>query len=332
MLVFCGSCAGHLPRTSIPEVESYRQATRSSKHSTYLYVANSVKSVSIFALGSLKPLREIRRRADSGAMTFDSAGNLYVANEAIDYGSITVYGSGTGKRLRSIHDSGPTSIVLDAAGYLYVANYGPAVAVYAPNSTRVSHVIRKDVDGAVALAFDKKNNLYVANVTGNSVTVYAPGKRAGDPQLTKKISGLRRPRALAFGPDGDLFVIVNDGVNVYKGGSLELKRQIRGVRAPMALAVSASGMLYVSSSPVTRKGYQKGWVTAYPSNSGRPVAKITDGIDVPAALGIGPYDDDLYVANERGASVTVYSPHDVKLIRKIVQGISVPSFVAFGPN
>jgi DNA-binding beta-propeller fold protein YncE len=47
------------------------------------------------------------------------------------------------------------------------------VTVYAPGSKSVLRTISQGLNDPGALAFDGSGNLYVANITGNAVTVYA---------------------------------------------------------------------------------------------------------------------------------------------------------------
>jgi DNA-binding beta-propeller fold protein YncE len=298
-----------------------------------LYVSNGLPphAVTVYAQGSSEPSRTIKH-GGSGAMAFDSSGNLYASNGAFDNGQINVYVAGTAKLLRQIRNiTDPYAMVLDGLGYLYVATLGAGVLVYGPGGTQIMHVIRKDAKGCSALAFDRAGNLYVANEWSGTVTVYAPGRTPGYPKLVHKIEGLHHPLALAFGPSGDLFVASHKSVYVFKAGSLALLRTITGITSAEAIAVDSIGRLFVSSDPFTRQGYQPGWVTVYPAGGTKPLRKITEGIDVPRATILDP-NDNVYIANSFNSSVTVYSPGGTKLLRTITDGIVDPKFLAFNSH
>ncbi|MGB8520163.1 MAG: hypothetical protein WCD38_08360, partial [Candidatus Tumulicola sp.] len=76
--------------------------------------------------------------------------------------------------------------------------------------------------------------LFVANLLGNNVTVYAPGSG----NVLRTVSqGVDRPNALAFGGNSDLFVAnSNNTVTVYGTGGTKLLRTItQGLNVPDAL-------------------------------------------------------------------------------------------------
>ena len=135
-------------------------------------------------------------------LTFDMAGNLYVANSQLPKprhpkgpGSVTVYAAGSTRLLRTITAGikNPNALVIDPTGILYVSNaIGNTVTVYAPNSTQLLRTI-SNTEQPDALALDSANNLYVA--TYPNIAVYPPNASKPSRKLYKD-----DVVALVFGP------------------------------------------------------------------------------------------------------------------------------------
>jgi DNA-binding beta-propeller fold protein YncE len=170
-----------------------------------LYVANAGGNnaatwVTVYAPGSTSPSRRISRRSIPVALAFDAFGNLYVAGGR----SVTVYGAGSNKVLRTISGGlrSPDALAFDS---LYVANLTGNVTVYAAGSNKLLRTIPDSGTQPWALAFDATGNLYVVNI--GSVTIYAPGRTT----MLRKISqGVKYPTALAFDGSGSLY-LANSG-------------------------------------------------------------------------------------------------------------------------
>ena len=127
--------------------------------------------------------------------------------------------------------------------------------------------------------------LYVANLTHNSVTVYASGatgnvKPIQDIQGSK--TGLDRPRAVAVNGSGNIYVAnaVQASVTVYPAGTTGNAKPIytisgskTGLHSPTGIAVdSVNGDIYVSNLFSGRSG--KGSVTIYASGSNGDVSPL----------------------------------------------------------
>ena len=195
-----------------------------------LYVAQNLDDNFLtFAPGSKTPVQTFLP-GGSGAsiVALDSQGNLYVAGGWTVY----VYARGSSKPERGIDECGGqprctniTAIALDTAGNLYVANAvlnsgNPGfVAVYPPNATQPSRKITAGVNGALALAVDSAENLYVANGEGpGTITEYA--KNASKPSRT--INAGAPMSALLVDSEGTLYAcsFANSfGVALYPSGA-----------------------------------------------------------------------------------------------------------------
>ena len=118
--------------------------------------------------------------------------------------------------------------------------------------------ITAGIDGSCGLAVDDAGNLYVANNTANTVTVYPPG--TATPSATYTV-GIQTPVQLAIGRDGTLYVanLLSGSVTEYPSGQLTPSLTIQTQMAPFGLALDAKNNLYV--------GYTTDFVYEYPPGS-----------------------------------------------------------------
>ena len=131
-------------------------------------------------------------------LAFDSVGNLYVANGS----TIEKFTPGG---VRSIFASGLnnlTGLAFDTLGNLYVASsIGTVDTIMKFTPSGVRSVFTYNVYRPRSLAFDGAGNLYVANL--NSILIFDP--RGVERPFVG--SGLIVPTGLAFGIDGNLYVV-----------------------------------------------------------------------------------------------------------------------------
>ena len=186
-----------------------------------IYLANQNDNrILVFAAGAngnAAPTRRITGSCTSLnrplGLALDGAGHLYVANLAgytPGTNSVTVYGAGAnGNTMPLATIAGgttglfnPVGIAVDAAGSIYVSNYGntdagpsnyaTAVNVYAAGSSGNVAPIRT-ITGTMSeptgLALDAAGQLYVANFAGQFVSVFGAGAY-----------GVATPVALIAGP------------------------------------------------------------------------------------------------------------------------------------
>ncbi len=180
-----------------------------------LYVANGGSknhhpSVTVYAAGSGTPLRTITKGiTHPGLVAVDKVGDLFVTDGDIFSSRVIEYAAESDKILRKIGDeiSGPDALSIGDSGTLYVSNWpldpsGPGwVSVYEPGNSKAKYRIVAGIDDAVALALDRDENLYVANVGGNRgrVTVYAQDSRK--PLRSMMSDKFGEPRSLALGSE-----------------------------------------------------------------------------------------------------------------------------------
>ena len=211
-------------------------------------------AVSTFASGFNRPT----------GLAFDSAGNLYVANE---YGGTVsrVTPAGVVSTFASGFDW-PDGLAFDSTGNLYVANYlGNTVSKVTP--ARAITMFAAGFDAPAALAFDSAGNLYVANVL-SSVNVLSDTVSKVTPAglVSTFAGGFDGPAGLAFDSAGNLYV-----ANEYNGTTVSevtpagvVSNFASGFSDPGALAFHA-GNLYV--------------------DSGNTVSKVSETVTVPFTLG-----------------------------------------------
>jgi sugar lactone lactonase YvrE len=261
------------------------------------------------------------------AVAADTMGRIYIADRATD--TITVVDR-LGRTLWQINKgiSGPTSMVVDPSGTLYVANgYNNSVTVYRPGAVAPSRTVQ--IISPVAIALDSQANVYVASYYANQVVRYAPG--LGE-QLEKISAGIHGPTALALNETGTLFVANNAGVHsitVYDQGSRTPSHEVRHeLTNPMALALQASGNLYLVDNGGRASN---GAVDVISTKSWKVVGRLSRGISHPTAIAFGPAGQ-VYVANSSTKQdVTVYGT-GASLRRTIATGGGTPSALLAYPS
>jgi len=180
-----------------------------------------------------------------------------------------------------------------------------------------------DLQGSSACAFDASGNLYVTDITSNSVTVYAAGA-SGDVAPISTISGantlLNNPEAVVLDSKGNIYV-ANFGTGGASSGSVTIfSAGANGDVAPLStitgsntnfgspdgIALDAAGKIYVAN--VNGVG-----ITVYAAGATgnvAPVATISGsntGINSAAGVALDA-TGNIYVVNSTGPSVTVYAP------------------------
>jgi sugar lactone lactonase YvrE len=197
--------------------------------------------------------------------------------------------------------------------------------------------------------------LYVANQTGRSITVYAPGATGNATPLRTiagSSTGLSQPNSIARDSAGRLYVI-NYGTSVSSPETLTVYadsatgnaapvRTIPGIDAGRhniwGLAVDAAGRLYVATSRVGGDtiGDTIKVFAANASANTTPLYTIggsNTGLNVPEGIALDPAGQ-LYVANYRSSTVTIYAPGASGNIAPIATiagsstGLNSPAFIA----
>ncbi len=228
--------------------------------------------------------------------------------------SLTPVTDAQGQGQRVAGKSAPTN--------LYVAN-ASSVTVYAPGGTSVLRKISKVTPNA--LAFDKRGNLYVADLRSRGVLVYA----AGSTNLLLYLNhDVAVPRALAFDTANHLYIGSDySGVAVYNANSTKESRLIP-VFYPLSLCFDRSGNLFVGSTTGPYGGGEPDSVEEFAPGAKASSRSIISGIALPTAV-IADTSGNLFAANQSNNDVTVYAPGAKSALRTIHKGIDLPSALAF---
>jgi len=197
--------------------------------------------------------------------------------------------------------------------------------------------------------------LYVANETGRSITVYAPGATGNAPPLRTIAggnTGLTFPNSIARDRTGRVYV-VNAGssgtspetLTVYADsatGNVAPVRTIPGIDAGRhntgGMAVDAAGRLYLATHRFggATIGDTIKVFAANASGDAAPlytIAGTNTGLNVPGAIALDA-EGRLYVANYESSTVTVYAPGasgnaaPVTTIAGIHTGLNSPEYIA----
>lgn len=223
-----------------------------------LYVAEQLQYGSQYNYNSISLVSKITSNSvmtmfvDSGlnnpsALTFDKAGNLYVANQLGNFANSSISKITSNGVVSTFADSllyNPTALAFDNTGNLFVANgnnYSNSISKVTSGGIVSNFVLDSSLALPGSLAFDKVGNLYVAangisKVTSNGIVSTVVSYWVGDTALVIDNYG---NLYVANQYDNSIIKITNSGVVSTFIDS--------GLNVPSALALDKSGNLYVIS-------------------------------------------------------------------------------------
>jgi len=220
---------------------------------------------------------------DARALAFDSAGNLYVANDADNTIVKFLYSNGalspSGTVFASSGLSEPDALAFDSSGNLYVANFYPGnIEKFSSSGTDLGQFY--GTPGQVyprALAFDSTGDLFLANAGNNTIMKFTYSNGVLSPSGTVFASSdLDDPRSLAFDRAGNLYV-----ANFYadiemfnsSGGDLGMFPNLESTpNNPWGMAFDSAGNLYVAydGNNTIEKYSSSGVGTVFAAGPGEP--------------------------------------------------------------
>jgi len=181
-------------------------------------------------------------------ITFDSYGNLYVANYIGN--TIGKYNSdGTTVNASFIIGlNNPKGIAFDSYGNLYVTNcIGNTIGKYNSDGTTVNASFIIGLNTPKGIAFDSTGNLYVANSGNDAIGKY---RSDGSTVNADFIIGIYDPDGIAFDSYDNLYVVSfgNEIIGKYNSDGTTVNASfIIGLNTPKGIAFDSTGNLYVAS-------------------------------------------------------------------------------------
>jgi sugar lactone lactonase YvrE len=290
-------------------------------------------------------------RADSASANYtqrSGSGGLWASNFGATHTAIQF----TAAQLGSSSSAAATTAVttgieglgaaFDASGNLWLTNFGTSTVVeysasqLASSGTPTAAVSLTASAGSLSepagLAFDANGNLWVANLTGNTVVEFTASQLAssGSPTPAVTISAasgsLANPVGIAFDTNGDLWVAnTNDSTIVeYTPSQLSatgapapavtLSATAGSIVGPLMIAFDASGHLWVANGD-NGQNTLVAFSASQLAASGSPVPVVTlsanaGSLSNPAGLAFDA-SGDLWVSNATGASIVEYSSSQI---------------------
>jgi sugar lactone lactonase YvrE len=221
-------------------------------------------------------------------LAFDSAGNLFVADNGTSSGDGTIYKfapDGT----RSIFATGlnyPFGLACDNGGNVFESDAGSgAINKFAPDGTRSIFATGLNLPQGVAL--DSADNLFVADWGIGTIYKFAP-----DGTRSTFYTGLNVPYGLAFDSAGNLFVAENAG-DILNGAIYKFAPD--GTRSTFAIQLTDPlGLAFDSAGGLFEADY--GSNTIYKFAPDGTQSTFATGLSHPTFLAIQPAATASYAA------------------------------------
>ncbi|MGD1067129.1 MAG: hypothetical protein ABR975_09975, partial [Vulcanimicrobiaceae bacterium] len=197
--------------------------------------------------------------------------------------------------------SGPAGLAVGAGNTLWVADGNDVDEYAAPYTSAPLATITNGINGAVTLALDATQNVYVVDQGSNALTRYAP-PYTGLPTLQLSMPSTQLGTVL-LDSSGNLFIQGNltSAVYVYPPPYAGATTVISGIGEVGDIALDAADDLFVANENINT-------VTEYtPSYGSSPAATITNGINAPVSIAFDG-KSDLFVVNSGTNTVTEYAP------------------------
>jgi hypothetical protein len=240
------SCSAGSPGAATPGVAGslnrHRQAgpgwmTSAAVKGPVVYVASALNDVvNVYSAKTLAPVGQITAGLEEPlGLATDSAGNLYVTNEAAH--NVTVYAPGSKKPKATLGDTDfPTAVAVAKNGTVYVA-VRSGVDVFRKGARSRSYTIYDSaLPSVIGVAVDSHGDVFASGVNPKEVgeiLEFAPGSKGNGRNL--HIKGPTEGQ-IAIDASDNLIVADFSHVAAYKSGS----------QLPFALNNSTPGAYYIA--------------------------------------------------------------------------------------
>lgn len=231
------------------------------------------------------------------------------------------------------------SVAVSTQGVVRYAEYNRLrLLERAPGSMEARTLIGQH-GGLYSVVFDNEDNFYfsVDSDTGEGRIVrFDPH---GEHEVV--VEGISRPRQMAAGPDGDLYIVLESEERIIRwdAGTGEISDVITGVRTPQGVAVAEDGTVFFSVySVIGARGIMlaPGHVACLRPGDDEPVV-LASGFWRARGLARDPVSGDLYLATEANAWDQANTGLLVRLRpgqepETVLTGIDYPQFPSFHPD
>lgn len=276
--------------------------------------------------------------ANVGVVAKDAAGNVVAS-----YGG-TVHFTSTDPAAQLPPNY--TFVSTDAGSHTFAVTFQTA----GTQTVSVTDVATSSVTGSQTIRVTPAQLLYVANLYGNTVTVYAAGA-TGNASPSNTITlpsgagGPSNPFGVARDAAGQLYVAGGNSILIYAAGATgnapptaTIAGSNTGLSGPRGIALDAAGQLYVANSACSPPPC--GSVTVYASGATgnatptRTIAGSNTALDVPDGIALDG-SGRVYVSNVLSNSITVYAAgatgnaSPTNTIAGSNTGLSQPAGIAF---
>ncbi len=182
----------------------------------------------------------------------DTAGNLYVADDAKKRVVMLAAGSTNQTVLPFTGLDDPMKAAVDAAGNLYVTEaFKDRVVKLAAGSTNETVLPFTGLHFPEGVAVDTAGTVYVADAFNDRVVALAAGSTTAS---VLSFTGLRSPEGVAVDAAGTVYVTdkSNDRVVMLAAGSSNQSVLFIGLKNPQGVAVDTAGTVYVTDTDNNR--------------------------------------------------------------------------------
>lgn len=180
-----------------------------------------------------------------------------------------------------------------------------------------------------SLAIDSQNRLFIADFGNNRIVVLNQPYTQTTPSLVIN-KGTKQPYSLAFDSKCNLWVTkafdsIDEYIPPYNSTPHKTLSNLKGAET---VAFDDKDDLFVGLVP---QGSTSSVIELPPPYNGKPIARITQGVDGPLGLAVDVHED-LFVCNYYNSTITQYTPpYSSPPLRTISAKLSLPTQMAFGP-